>query len=327
MRLLLGFLCLSATPIWAEPVFSIAGTLPQNGDYNQVLQGLDDAGADATSIALFWDELEKDGHYAPNADWPTIANLVYPARDIQVELMISVVDTVADRRPADLQSLPFDDPRVIERFDAFLTQVLLRMPDVTLTGIGIGNEVDGVLAGDDWAAYGRFFIAAKATAHRLRPDVPVGMTLTWSGLQGPQGSQARLLADLGDVWMVNHYPLLPGFEVDRADKIPGTIDAILSAAGDKTVFLTELGYPSGGCGGSEAGQTEFVRLALAHTADNPRLGLVTLVWMHDLSPAEVATYARYYGVSGNCFAGYLATLGLRTHDGVDKPAFAWLRSR
>ncbi len=320
-------LCLLASPALADPVFSIAGTLPANGDYDVVLQGLTDAGADATSIALFWDELERDGRYAPDADWPAIANLVYPLRGIKVQLMISVVDTVADRRPADLRGLPYDDPRVIARFDAFLTQVLTRMPAVTLVGLGIGNEVDGVLQGSDWAAYGRFFQAAQDTAHRLRPGLPVGMTVTWAGMQGPQGAQARVAADLGDVWMVNHYPLLPGFAIDRADAIPGTIDAILAAAGDKRVFLTELGYPSGGCGGSEGEQADFVRRALDRVADDPRVGLVTLVWMHDLSDAEVAGYATYYGVGGDCFAGYLATLGLRTHDGTDKPAFTYLRTR
>lgn len=320
-------LCLIASPVVADPVLSIAGTLPANGNYDEVLRGLADVGADATSVALFWDELERDGRYAPDADWPAIANLVYPLRGIKVQLMISVVDTVADRRPADLRGLPYDDPRVIARFDAFLTQVLTRMPAVTLVGLGIGNEVDGVLHGDDWATYGRFFQAAQNTAHRLRPGLPVGMTITWGGLQGPQGAPARALADLGDVWMVNHYPLLPGFAIDRAAAIPGTIDAILAAAGDKQVFLTELGYPSGGCGGSEAGQADFVRLALDRVADDPRVSLVTLVWMHDLSRAEVAGYAAYYGVGGDCFAGYLATLGLRTHDGTDKPAFAYLRNR
>ena len=312
----------------ADPILSIAGTMAADQDYDTVLQALVDVHADATSVTLMWDELEVDGHYAPPFDWPAIANLVYPVRGLQVTLMISVLDTVTDRRPADLRSLPYDDPKVIARFEAFLTEVLTRMPLVSLTSLGIGNEVDGVLRGDDWAAYGRFFMAAQAVVHRLRPDLPVGMTITWAGLSGPEAAQARALADLGDVWMVNYYPLLAGFQIDDPAHLPATLDAILATAGQSPVYLTEVGYPSAGCGASEAGQLAFTQGVLAYGAAHAdRIPLVTLVWLHDLSQAEVNQYVGYYGVGGDCFASYLGTLGLRTHDGLDKLAFAWLRHR
>jgi hypothetical protein len=211
MRWLL--LALWAQAAGADPILSIAGTFAADRDYDTVLQGLADAHADATSVTLLWDEMEVDGVYAPPFDWPAISNLVYPAKGLKISLMIAVVDTVADRRPADLQGLAYDDPLVIARFDAFLTEVLTRMPYVDLVGIGIGNEVDGVLRGDDWAAYARFFSAAQSTALRLRPDVPVGMTVTAGGVFGPEAEHVRELADLGSVWMVNYYPLLAGFEI------------------------------------------------------------------------------------------------------------------
>ena len=317
-----------AAPAAADPVFSIAGTMAADGNYDTVLAALKDAHADATTVSLFWDQLEVNGTYAPPLDWPAIADAVYPGQGLQVSLMISVLDTTTDRRPADLLGLAYDDPVVIARFTTFLTEVLTRMPNVTLTGIGIGNEVDGVLRGDDWAAYGRFFQAAQKVAHQLRPDVPVGMTITWGGLSGPDATQARAMADLGDIWMVNYYPLLPGFEIDDPANLPATLDAILTAAGHARVALTEVGYPSGGCGASEAGQLAFVQGVLAYgAAHSDRISLISLDWLHDLSADDVAGYVGYYGVGGDCFAAYLGTLGLRHADATDKPAFEWLRQR
>ena len=152
---------LLATPVWADPILSIAGSFAADRDYDTVLAALEDVDADATSVTLFWDEMEVDGIYAPSFDWPSISNFVYPGRGLQVSLMIAVVDTVADRRPADLRGLAYDDPVVIARFTAFLTEVLTRMPGVDLVSIGIGNEVDGVLQDEDWAEYASFFVAAQ----------------------------------------------------------------------------------------------------------------------------------------------------------------------
>ncbi len=322
-----------ATFLWvsaahADPILSIAGTMASDGDYDRVLQALSDVGAKATPLSLFWDDLEPNGTYAPDPDWPAIANAIYPANNLQIALMFSVLDTVADRRPSDLQALPYNDPAVIARFTAFLTEVLTRMPDVELTSVGIGNEVDGVLTGAEWDKYGRFFVAAREVVHGVRPGVPVGMTITWAGLIGPEATKARALADLGDVWMINYYPLLDGFRIDDPASLPTTLDAMLTAAQTKSVYLTEVGYPSGGCGATPVGQVDFVRGVLEYADDHAdRIGMVTLVWLHDLSADEVSGYTTYYGIKDACFADYLTTLGLRTADGTDKPAFAWLRDR
>lgn len=328
IRALLIALILGAAPLRADPVLSIAGTLAADRDYGTVLAALDDVQADATSVTLFWDEMEVNGTYAPPFDWPAISNFVYPGRGLQVSLMIAVVDTVADRRPADLRGLAYDDPVVQARFATFLTEVLSRMPAVDLVSIGVGNEVDGVLQGEDWAQYAAFFAAARDVAHRARQGVPVGMTLTWAGLTGPSAARARALADLGDVWMVNYYPLLAGFQIDDPADLPGQLDAMLQAAHGAQVYLTEVGYPSGGCGATETGQLAFTQTILAYAdAHADRIPLVNLVWLHDLSPAEVDQAVGYYGVGGNCFAAFVASLGLRSHDGADKPVFAWLRQR
>lgn len=104
--------------------------------------------------------------------------------------------------------------------------------------------------------------------------------------------------------------------------------SMVAMAAGKPVYLSELGYPSGGCGSSEAGQRDFIEAAFAAWAQNAdSIPLVTLVWLHDISEEQLATYTDYYGIGDDCFARYLGTLGLRGHDGTDKPAFEWLREQ
>ncbi len=319
-----GFL----TPAYvaAEPILSIAGTMDASEDYAVVLEELTAAGANATSLTLYWDQMAADGTYAPDPDWPAIANIVYPSEGLQLTLNIAVIDTVADRRPVALQQKAFSDPQVIAGFEEFLTTVLAAMPDVTLTSIGIGNEVDGYLTDSTYDEYAVFFAAASDMAHKLAPDVPVGVTMTWDGLQ--DDPRAQSLADLGDVWMINHYPLTPEFQVQDPRNTADTLADMIAMAGRKPVFLTETGYPSGGCGASEATQLAYVQQVLQFAeANSEKLPLVTLVWLHDISEEDVLGYAEYYGQPSECFAAYLGSLGLRSHAGRDKPVFNWLRNR
>jgi hypothetical protein len=320
------FAGLVAGPVSAEPLLSIAGTMDASEDYAVVLENLDAVGADATTLTLFWDMMEKDGVYTPDPNWPEIADIVYPAENLQLGLVISVIDTVADRRPADLQQKAFSDPAVIARFETFLTNVLTAMPEVTLTSISIGNEVDVYLTDETYDDFAVFFAAASDVSHRLVPDVPVGTIFTWEGLQADP--QAQSLAALGDVWMINYYPLTPEFQTKPPSNTAAVLSDMLIMADRAPVMLTETGYPSGGCGASEAGQLAYTQQVLQFAEINKaRMPLVTLVWMHDLSQEDVVEYADYYGQDSACFSDYLSTLGLRSRAGRNKPVFSWLRNR
>ena len=308
----------------ADPVFSIAGTLPESGDYDTVLAALADVGAEATSLTLFWDDLEPAGRYDPDVDWPAIANAVYPEAGLALTLTISVVDTVADRRPEDLRALDWDDPRLIARFAAFLDRVLGRMPDVELLQISIGNEVDGVIGADRAEAYGRFFRAARQVARRHRPEVPVTITMTWPGLRS--SAAMRDLADLGDAWSVTYYPIDADFAQAPPETLPAVPSQMRALAGDAPILLAEVGFSSDGCGATgEATQKRFFGTLFDTLAGRDDVSLVQLVWLHDIGAEEVAGYAGYYGQAAPCFSRYLSGLGLRHADGRDKLAFRWLR--
>ena len=177
-------LALVAGRAGAEVRLSIDITTSPAVPFELAFDDIQAAGATATSLTVFWDDLERGGTYAPEFDWPAIANQVYPQTEMGVSLTISVIDTVADRRPDDLRGKAWDDPDVIRRFHLFLDAVLARMPDTDLLSLTIGNEVDGFLAAPgDVAAYARFVSAAAS--HVAARDMPVGTKLTFGAMKRP----------------------------------------------------------------------------------------------------------------------------------------------
>lgn len=331
MKTILIYLALGATvlasPVWAkDAVLGIAITESTSGEYDDDVNAALRAGADATSMTVFWDEADKGGEYVADPDWPAIANSYYPSKNLGLILSLPVIDTVTDRRPKDLQRLDWDDPEVIARFESYVTAILARLSDTNLVAISIGNEIDGHLDRDkDWRAYETFFIAAKDLVHRLRPGVPVGFTMTWQGMQGGTGANVNAHTD---AMFINYYPLDGGFHVLPPTDIAAQLDAMISVASGKPVFLTETGYPSGGCGSSEALQLEyFQQLFAAWQSRKAAIPVVNLVWLHEISEESTNGYGGYYGLKDSCFLDYLGTLGLRSADGVNKLAFDWLVNR
>ncbi|MGL4310842.1 MAG: hypothetical protein ACRCSU_10170 [Paracoccaceae bacterium] len=318
--------CLAAKP---PGTLSIAVNLAEDGDFILAMLAAQQAGATSVPMTLYWDDVMKDGRWAPDDDFARVANGLYPTIRMKVQIVLPVIDTVNDRRPAELRGLAWDDPALLAAFDLYLAEALGRLNRLDIASISVGNEVDAFLtAPQDWAAYRRFYDHARATLARLRPEVPVGVNLTWPGLNGPMAAEARALAAAGDVWLVNHYSLQAGFHIGPPGDIAADMQAMVDMADGKPVYLSELGYPSDGCGSTEAMQRELLETAFATWSQHAdRIPLVTLYWLHDISAEELAGFTDYYGVGDDCFARYLGTLGLRHRDGTDKPAFEWLREQ
>lgn len=320
-----GFTVSSIVFAAAEPIESLAGTLSASGDYGEVLAAIDAIGAEATSLTLYWDDLQLDGDYIADPDWPVIAQTVYPPRDIRIQLTFGVIDTIADRRPAALRNLAWDDPRVVEGFAALTTNVLSRMPDVDLVSVAVGNEVDGHLSGEAVDEYKRFFEHARDAIHSIRPDVPVTIKMTWPGLSKRPDMLA--LARHGDALSITWYPMDNAFHFADPDGALQELKA-MAAMADGPWELSEVGYPSHGCGASSPeAQARFHSGLTMSAATQPNLRLVQRVWSHDISTAEVSSYLEYYRTNADCFVSYLASLGLRTNNDEPKPAFEVLVDR
>ncbi len=317
----------STTAAAADPLLSIDITLAAGEDFADAVKVIKSAGAEATSISLFWDELETEpGVYAPKDNWPLIANIYFPITGLKFTLVFSVIDTVADRRPPDLQGLPWDDPLVISRFNDHATDVLSRLPRVPFISIAVGNEVDAHLTdASKIAAYARFLVAAKAHIATLRPDTPVATKLTFGGLiANPEGLSPLL--DAGDAAFLTYYPLNPDFSFRPPTDAAPDLDRMLALTAGKPLWLIEAGYPSLGCGTEPEDQAVFYNTLLASArAKGNALALVSATYLTDLPEAEVDRLSTYYGIGTDCFARFLGSLGLREHDGTPKPALGLLR--
>ena len=303
----------------AEPIESLAGTLPASGDYGAVLAAIDDISAQATSLSIFWDDLQSDGAYVADPDWPAIAQTVYPPRDLGIQLTFSVIDTLTDRRPPELQDLAWDNPQNVQRFTEVAQEVLARMPDVTLVSIAVGNEVDGHLFGEDVDEYARFFEKAREAISAIRPDTPISLKVTWPGYR--DRPEIRALAQKGDVISLTWYPMNESFQflapVDALAELPK-----MAALVDGPWELSEVGYSSNGCGASsEAAQSAFHTGLSVAAQLYPDLKLIQRVWSHDISAGEILAYTQYYQTDAACFQSFLGGLGLRTLQDEAKPAF------
>lgn len=285
-----------------------------------------EAGASVTSLSLFWDEIEPGGAgYAPAFDWPAIANAYYPSEGLALTVTFSVIDTVADRRRADLKSRRWDDPVVVDAFRDHVGDVLGRMPDTDIVAVAIGNEVDAHLStAPEIAAFARFLAAARAAVHEIRPGVPVGTKLTFGALTGNPEKWRPLLRQTSGL-MVTYYPLADDFSV-RAPHAPvEDLPRIVAVDPALPIFLMEAGYPSAGCGSSpDAQQVFFETLIKEAGTHGDRIALVSLTWLTDIDETELDQYSAYYGVSDGCFRRFLASLGIRYADGTPKPALNWL---
>ena len=301
----------------------------QDGDFDGAFQRAHNGGADTTSLTVFWDDLETSSSpvtFNPAVNNLAIANAYYPPKSTAVVLVIPVIDTVRRRMPPDLIGLPLNNPAVINRFKLLLDYVFTQIPDLTLAGLSIGNEVDGVLStSSDWGDYINFYIAVSAYAHTKRPGLKVGVKATLPGLTQKQVLNLIVLNSKTDAVFATYYPLNADFSVKDPSAVKTDVDALCGWYSGREVDFLEAGYPSGApTHSSDAAQATFVRnMFSSWDAHAGQIRIVNFVGLTDASPQQISDYQTYYGISDPIFLSYLGTLGLRTWPGAgaNKPAF------
>lgn len=301
---------------------------PQSGDYDRAAAHARQLWAESIRLSVYWDELETaPGVFEPDPGWLAIANDYYPAQGFQVSLVISVLDTTEIRLPQDLQGMPLDHPRVIDRFQNLLDYTAGQIPDLKLTSLAIGNEIDGVLGADPdaWEAYQTFFAAGADHARTLWPGVPVGAKVQYAGLLGPSAEFARRLNQPSDVVMTTYYPLREDFTVRNPAVILTDFQRLVETYPGREIHITEIGYPSGKANqSSPQKQADFIRhMFSAWDEHADQITLLSYSWLSDLPESSVQELTRYYGLSNRAFGDFLRTLGLRTYPGAgeDKPGY------
>lgn len=287
-----------------------------------------DLGITGAAITYAWSDLEPDeGQLDVSEAADNLAYLNFRA-DLVYEVGIQPLNTTDKETPDDLLNVPFDDPRMIARFEAFLDQ-LLPVLDERTRYLSIGNEVDVYLGNhpDEWEAFTTFYEAAARYARERAPWLQMGVTVTYGGVQAFPEEIAALNA-ASDVLIITYYPLAEGFE-GHNPAAPETDFPFMIRYADQyvrgvPVVLQEVGYPSGEVNrSSESEQAEFVRHVFAAWSNQrERIPFLNYFLLHDFNEQLCHAFEEYYGLTNERFFSFLCTLGLLTADGTPKASFA-----
>jgi hypothetical protein len=313
-----------------ERLLSIDLTWAENSDFGEALLLAKTVGLQATNLSLHWDELEPfPGQYTSPNNILQIADEFFPPQAVAVSLMVGFIDTNNLRLPSYLAGKFFDDPEVIDRFKRLLDYVFSEIPNLELTSLSIGNEIDSSLGTDEkaWQQYTTFFREVSAYAKTKRPNLVVGSKLGFGGLTTSAHKLSAHIIRASDAVMLTYYPLNADFTVRHPEVVETDFAKLVALFRDKPIYILEAGYPSSPLlNSSENKQERFVHeIFRAWDTYADKIKLLDFLWLHDIAPAQVEELGRYYGLNDEKFLAYLATLGLRSFDGKDKRAFVVLQ--
>jgi hypothetical protein len=259
-----------------------------------------------------------------------IANIYYPTQNVAIDLTLAPIATSVLEVPSDLATTAFSSTAMINRFKKVLDSVKAHIPNVTLSSLVIGSELDVYLGSItmQWAEYTTFYNTVSAYAKTLWPGLKVATELTFDGIVN-QNTLAQTLNSNSDYIGVSYYPLNSNFTVKPISSVSNDFATLVGLYSSKPICFYQYGYPSSPtCNSSDLQQAQFITQTFAvwdFYASHIRM--IDFTWLHDLSPSTVAYYSAYYGISNPVFLEYLRTLGLRTWGsiGTDKLALHELR--
>jgi hypothetical protein len=313
------------------------GDSAENGRWRDDLAR--ELGAEAVTLNLPWDAVETaPGVYDGLASVLAFYRTTLPLNGLRLSLTVSPLSGNALTLPADLKSrvesgtLRLNEPEVVQRFTALLTQVHAQLAGVDLISLQIGHEIDIVLSQAPqyfWSDYAELLQASFLHAKQLwGPELKVGTTATQKALvTEPSASILRAVNSLTDILSFTYLPRNDQFAVPEPAVVRLDIETVLAAYWPKPLHLQAIGYPSAPLtGSSETRQSQFIN-AFFDVWDTwgEQIPFVAFGRLEDLSAQRASLDA--YG-AGPAAAAYYRTLGLRTYsgDGEHKAAYKTLRS-
>jgi len=310
-------------------VLGIDITEGSNTDYGASFLIAKDLGAEVVQLSFGWDDIEASPEVYKN-EFLSITNSFYPSYGSSVALVVSPIDTNVNRLPQDLKDKPLNDPEVIARFNKLLDYIFSEIPDLQISSLSIGNEIDVYLGTDseNWVEYQEFFKETSDHAKSLRPGLKVGSKATFEGYTTqPKKDYLLSLNKNTDLLMVTYYPINSDFTMKDPSVVSPDFDNLISIYPNKEIRFLEAGYSSGSVvDSSEQKQAEFIKQVMqSWDKHRGQITLINFVWLHDLPQSKVNDYSKYYGIGSNKFGEYLRTLGLRTYKGKDKLAMEFLK--
>lgn len=306
---------------------------PEVGGFDVNTVKAREAGAQFISLPVAWSAIE-----ATPSQFSDPGNVLQTIRGylattgFKLSLTLRPIDVTGKTVPSDLSRRRFNDPQVAARFTAMLDWVFTQVDYRTLTSLQVGNEIDGYDTisehPDFWSDYGAFLFAVNTHVKQRYPGLRIGFTATLPGLtSGPLADAGVFTALLGavDVLGVTYYPLNPDFTMRPVSSVQTDLATLVQRYPTATIFIQEAGYASAAANASDDLQQAafFCELFKAWDTHSARIGLVSLLRLHDLSRAKAVQAAGPYGLSSEQFIEYLRSLGVRTFGGggQDKAAY------
>ncbi|NOU48340.1 MAG: T9SS type A sorting domain-containing protein [Bacteroidales bacterium] len=319
-----------------NPTNNIIGvdiTLPQNSTYtyDSALISCYNFGTRQIGLHFLWKsglETTPGVFTFTNLD---IANAYYPYFNVQVDLNIDPIETNILELPTDLVNRTFDDIVVIDRFKILLDSVFNHIPDLQLSSLVIGSEIDAYLGTDQakWTQYITFYREVAAYAKSLRPGLKVACEAMFTGLTGSAATYLQALNSNSDYIGVSYYPINNDFTVKSPTVAASDFSVVVDLYPAKPIFFYQLGYPSSSlCNSSEDKQAKFIEQVFqSWDTYHENIKMIDFTWLHDWSAEAVNYWSDYYGISDTAFIGFLGSIGLRNWDGngSDKQAFIELK--
>lgn len=332
-------------PVTAEEsrILSIALTVPETTDlgaaYEHSFRLARSAGMKTPGeITFYWDEVEKRsllGGISYSMPFLETLKSHLSSSGMRPVITLCPVETMESRVPSDLRDLPFDHPKLRERFAGLIRWVHGELDGLEPHAIVFGNEFDLFLNHDSerWRQFRVFHESALAVVRSLEgwQEVPVALEPTFANLTGPDWEVLREMNQRSDIIGVSYYAIKDGRAEDLS-AIGRDLDLLERIYPGRRFDFYQYGYPSSDyLGSSEEKQRAFVAETFEEwDRRKPTIRLITFTWLYDLDVSQIVENARRTTgkAPDKSFTEFLGTLGLlRRTEGDAKPAFIELRKQ
>ena len=300
------------------------------GNYDDAFKIAKDVGIDRVGLFLSWNVLEPSPQKF-DGTLLDIAALYYPAHHVKIDLTLTVINTNHLDTPSDLQNRSFSDPVVIDRFKKLINFVFTKLKPDHLVSVNIGSEYDKFFGTDQkkWAEFTLFYKSTRDYLKSKWPSVLVTTETTFDGISGPTRGSIKEINKISDAIGISYYGIGSNMEVIEPKTVYEAFDTVCSIYSGKKIYFYQFGYPSSNIlKSSTLKQKEFVEESfLAWDKHADQIDLIDYTWLHDHSPESVDKLLEIYKFFDPKFREFIATLGLRSFSGQDKPAFVALKKQ
>ena len=258
--------------------------------------------------------------------------------DYVVSLTNTTVHMDHKHLPKYLEGKPFDDPELLERWEAFLRAFLAEYGD-SIDFLNLSNEVGSYFGAhrEEWPAYLTFVRKGAEVVHEARPEIRVGVALS-------RNRAAAYWPDLEpycDYLAFNYYtpnsslgksPTAEALDPDDPNYFAVTLEGMLRLAGTKPVLIQEIGCATHeSIDSSPELQAQFIEQLVAWLPGKEDR-ILGISWLSHIDWPYAHTKQALQGfldeelLEHEPFMRYLTSLGLMYEDGARKPGYDTLKN-